>query len=236
MFEVIPAVDILDGKCVRLRQGRFDARTVYFENPLEAAQLWESKGAQRLHLVDLNGARSGTPENIEVIKKILKALKIPVQVGGGFRRMDLIEEILKAGADRVVLGTSAIVNLNLLSTVCDQFGKHIAVAVDAKDDKVVANGWTNVSQKDVVTLAQEATSVGVKRFIYTDIKTDGMLAGPNFAALSKFACSVSVPVIASGGIRSKEDIDKLAEAGLEGCIVGSALYTGTVKLEEILAK
>jgi len=236
MFVVIPAVDILDGKCVRLKQGRFDARTLYFEDPLEAAKLWESKGAQRLHVVDLNGARSGAPENIEIIKKILKVLKIPIQVGGGFRRRDLIEDILRLWADRVVLGTSAIVNPNLLSQVCEQFGEKIVVAVDAKDDQVVANGWTNVSQKDVVTLAKEAISVGVKRFIYTDIKMDGMLAGPNFVALSRFATSVSVPVIASGGIRSREDIDRLAEAGLEGCIVGSALYTGAVKLEEVLAK
>lgn len=234
MFEIIPAVDILDGKCVRLRQGRFDTSTVFYENPLEAAEMWEKKGAKRLHVVDLNGARTGSPENLEIIKKILKALKIPVQVGGGFRRIDLIEEIIRLGANRVVLGTTAIVNPNLLSSVCEKFGGKIVVSVDAKDDKVVASGWTNVSQKNVFSLAQEAVSLGVKRFVYTDISKDGMLSGPNFTAISKFISSVSVPVIASGGIKTSEDISKLKELKCEGCILGQALYTGALKLEDIL--
>ena len=235
MFEVIPAVDILDGKCVRLKQGRFDNKTVYYDDPLEAAKLWESKGAKRLHVVDLNGARTGTPENAEIIKEILKTLTIPVQVGGGYRRLDLIDMMLNAGADRIVLGTTAIVNPNLLSSVCEKFGSHIAVSVDAKDDKVVANGWTNVSQKSVTSLAQEAVSMGVRRFIYTDISKDGMLEGPNFAGISKFIASVSVPIIASGGVKDKNDVQKLEEMGIEGCIIGQALYTGHINLEELIA-
>ena len=227
MFEVIPAVDILDGKCVRLKQGKFSDKTIYFENPVEAATLWESQGAKRLHVVNLNGARTGTPENMAMIKEIIKTVKYPVQVGGGYRRLDLIEEMLGAGANRVILGTSAVFNHNLLSSVCEKFGSKIAVSVDAKDDKVVAKGWTNVSSKNVFLLAQEAVSLGVKRFIYTDISRDGMLTGPNFASIQKFVSSVNVPVIASGGVSSKEDIEKLKELKVEGCSPrGRALHAG----------
>jgi len=234
MFEIIPAIDILDGKCVRLKQGKFANKTVYFDNPIEAARLWVEKGAKRLHVVDLNGARTGTPENMEIIKGIVKEVNIPVQVGGGLRRMDLIEQMVGVGVDRVVLGTSAIFNHNLLSSVCEKFGEKIAVSVDAKDDKVVANGWTNVSSKNVFLMAQEAVNLGVQRFIYTDILRDGMLTGPNFRGIQKFTASVNVPIIASGGISSKEDIEKLKELKIEGCILGVALYVGAIKLEEVL--
>jgi len=234
MFEIIPAVDILGGKCVRLRQGRFEQKTIYFEDPLEAAKLWESKGAKRLHVVDLDGARTGTPENLGIVKKIAKELNIPVEMGGGVRRMDQIEELLKLGVDRIVLGTSAIFNPNLLLNVCEKFADRIIVSVDAKGDDVVANGWTRVSSKNVLTLAGEATALGVKRFIYTDISKDGMLAGPNFSAIQKFAGSVSVPVIASGGVTTKEDVERLKQLSLEGCIIGQALYTGAIQLEDIL--
>jgi phosphoribosylformimino-5-aminoimidazole carboxamide ribotide isomerase len=224
----------LGGKCVRLRQGRFEQKTIYFEDPLEAAKLWESKGAKRLHVVDLDGARTGTPENLGIVKKIAKELNIPVEMGGGVRRMDQIEELLKLGVDRIVLGTSAIFNPNLLLNVCEKFADRIIVSVDAKGDDVVANGWTRVSSKNVLTLAGEATALGVKRFIYTDISKDGMLAGPNFSAIQKFAGSVSVPVIASGGVTTKEDVERLKQLSLEGCIIGQALYTGAIQLEDIL--
>jgi len=234
MFEIIPAVDILGGKCVRLRQGRFEQKTIYFEDPLEAAKLWESKGAKRLHVVDLDGARTGTPENLQVVKRIAKEVNIPIEVGGGVRRLDQIEELLKLGVDRIVLGTSAIFNPNLLLNVCERFADRIIVSVDAKGDDVVANGWTRVSSKNVLTLAGEAIGLGVKRFIYTDISKDGMLAGPNFPAIQKFAGSVAAPVIASGGVTTKEDVEKLKQLSLEGCIIGQALYTGAIKLEDIL--
>lgn len=224
----------MGGKCVRLRQGRFEQKTIYFEDPLEAAKLWESKGAKRLHVVDLDGARTGTPENLGIVKKIAKELNIPVEMGGGVRRMDQIEELLKLGVDRIVLGTSAIFNPNLLLNVCEKFADRIIVSVDAKGDDVVANGWTRVSSKNVLTLAGEATALGVKRFIYTDISKDGMLAGPNFSAIQKFAGSVSVPVIASGGVTTKEDVERLKQLSLEGCIIGQALYTGAIQLEDIL--
>ncbi len=235
MFEVIPAVDILDGKCVRLKQGKFDKKTVYYENPVEAALHWESLSASRLHIVDLDGAKTGTPKNYSAIEKIAESVKIPLQVGGGYRKIEDIESLLALGISRVVLGTSAIFNLNLISAVCERFSDNIVVAVDSKDGKVMANGWTNVSQKSAISLANEVVSLGVKRFIFTDISRDGTLSGPNFEAIQKFASSVKLPVIASGGVSAKEDIEKLKTIqNVEGCIIGQALYTGAVKLEEVL--
>lgn len=234
MFEVIPAVDILDGKCVRLKQGKFEKQTVFYENPVDAALFWESKGATRLHIIDLDGARTGTPKNFKTIKSIAENLKIPLQVGGGYRKTDDIEKLISIGISRVILGTSAIFNPNLIMKVCEQYGDQIIVAVDTKNEKVMANGWTNVSSKNAISLAQEVVMLGVRRFILTDIDRDGMLKGPNFEALFRFASSVNVPVIASGGISKKEDIDQLKASTLEGCIIGQALYTGTIKLEEIL--
>ncbi|OGC33473.1 1-(5-phosphoribosyl)-5-[(5-phosphoribosylamino)methylideneamino]imidazole-4-carboxamide isomerase [candidate division WOR-1 bacterium RIFOXYB2_FULL_48_7] len=234
MFEVIPAIDILGGKCVRLKQGKYDAETVYFDNPVEAAKKWEAAGAKRIHVVDLDGARTGTPGNIEIIKNIIKEVKIPIQVGGGIRMFSLIQELISFGVDRVVLGTTAIKNPNLLEKVSETFGDQIAVAIDAKGKMAAAEGWMYVSKKDVVTLAKEAIDLGVNRFIYTDINRDGMLSGPNYEAVTAFAQEVKVPVIASGGVAKKEDIEKLKETGAEGVIVGKALYDGKVKLEEIL--
>ncbi len=235
MFEIIPAVDILNGKCVRLKQGKYDKETVFYENPVEAALHWEKLGATRLHIVDLDGAKTGTPKNFSIIEKIQDAVKVPLQVGGGYRKMEDIESLISIGVKRIVLGTSAIFNPNLIANVCEKFGEYIVVAVDAKDGKVMANGWTNVSQKSAIALAQEAVSMGVKRFIFTDIGRDGMMKGPNLDAVSKFASSISVPVIASGGVSNKEDIAKLKEIqNVEGCIIGQALYTGKIKLEEVL--
>lgn len=235
MFEIIPAVDILNGKCVRLKQGHFDKQTVFYENPVDAALHWESLGAQRIHVVDLDGARTGTPKNLKVIEKISESVKIPIQVGGGYRKMDDIETLIRLNISRIVLGTSAIFNPNLIMNVCEKYGDNIVVAVDAKNGKVMANGWTNVSQKTAVSLAQEAVGMGVKRFIFTDIGRDGMLTGPNIEALTKFATSISVPVIASGGVSKKEDIETLKTINnVEGCIIGQALYTGSINLQEVL--
>lgn len=235
MFEVIPAIDILDGKCVRLKQGRFDKQTVFFENPLDAAAHWEKLGARRLHIVDLDGARTGTPKNLVVIQKIAEAASIPLQVGGGYRKLSDIERLVSLGISRIVLGTSAIFNNNLIMTVCEKYGEQIIVSVDVKADRVMAKGWTNVSRKKAGELAQEAVSLGVKRFIFTDVDRDGMLKGPNVEAIQKFAAEVAVPVIASGGITKKDDIENLKQiANIEGCIIGQALYTGNINLEEVL--
>jgi phosphoribosylformimino-5-aminoimidazole carboxamide ribotide isomerase len=234
MFEIIPAIDILNGRCVRLKQGRYDAETVYSKDPVEMAKKWESEGAKRLHVVDLDGARTGIPNNIEIIKSIAKELNIPVQTGGGIRNFDLIKELIDFGIDRIILGTTAVKNPNLLAKVCEKFGEQIAVAIDAKEGRVATEGWTQVSKKDTLTLAREAIDLGVKRFIYTDISRDGMLQGPNCEGIKNFVSQIRVPVIASGGISSKEDIEKLKETGAEGCIVGKALYEGMVKLENIV--
>ncbi len=233
MFEVIPAIDILGGKCVRLKQGRYETPVVYSPDPLAVAQKWESLGAKRLHVVDLDGARTGTPENIDLIKTIIRELKIPVQVGGGIRNFAAISDLIKFGANRIVLGTTAIKNPNLLGNVCEKFDDSIAVAIDAKGNFAAAEGWMYVSKKDILTLAKEAIGLGVRRFIYTEISRDGMLAGPNFEGIKAFAEATGVAVIASGGVTSKEDILKLKEIGVEGCIVGKALYEGKIKLEEL---
>lgn len=234
MFEVIPAIDLLDGKCVRLKQGRYDAETIYSLNPLEIAIKWEKLGAQRLHVVDLDGARTGIPKNLEIIKAIVREVKIPVQVGGGIRNLTLIQELLDFGIDRVILGTTAVKNPNVLSQFCEKFDDKIAVAIDAKNGKAATEGWVKITKKDILTLAQEAVEFGVRRFIYTEISRDGMLEGPNFEGIRNFVSEIAVPVIASGGISSKEDIEKLKEIGVEGAIVGKALYEGKIKLEEIL--
>jgi phosphoribosylformimino-5-aminoimidazole carboxamide ribotide isomerase len=198
------------------------------------AKKWETAGAKRLHIVDLDGARSGTPENIETIKSIIKETGIPIQVGGGIRMLIVIADLIKYGADRVILGTTAIKNPNLIANVCEKFGPRIAVAIDAKGSYAAAEGWMYVSKKDTLTLAKEAIDLGVRRFIYTDIASDGMLAGPNFDAIQKFAAGVNVPVIASGGVTSKEDVARLRTIGVEGCIVGKALYDGKIDLAEVI--
>ncbi len=235
MFEIIPAVDILNGKCVRLKQGRYNAETVYANDPVEIAKKWQDEGANRIHIIDLDGARTGIPKNIHVIESICKALKVPIQVGGGIRNLDTIKQLIDFGVDRIILGTTAVKNPNTLATMCEKFGSHIIVSIDSKDDKVTSEGWTQVSKKDTKTLAQEAVTLGVKRFVYTDISRDGMLTGPNIEGIKRFISYVNVPVIASGGISKKEDIDNIKQTGAEGCILGKALYEGKIKLTQILA-
>ncbi|MFA6549099.1 MAG: 1-(5-phosphoribosyl)-5-[(5-phosphoribosylamino)methylideneamino]imidazole-4-carboxamide isomerase [Candidatus Margulisiibacteriota bacterium] len=234
MFEIIPAIDIINGKCVRLTQGRYSAETVYSADPLEIAKKWEAAGAARLHIIDLDGARTGLPKNIALIKNIAHAVKIPLQVGGGIRNISVIKELLDAGVDRIILGTTAVNNPNTLAKFCEAFGEQLAVAVDVKNGKIATEGWAKLSNKDVFTLAKGAIELGVKRFVYTDVSRDGMLGGPNIEAIKTFLAAVNAAVIASGGISSAEDVAKIKETGVEGCIIGKALYEGKVKLEEIL--
>lgn len=233
-FEIIPAIDILGGKCVRLKQGRYDAVTVYNNDPTAVARQFAMAGAKRLHVVDLDGARTGTPENIGTIKDLIKAVDIPVQIGGGMRNFMVIAELVKFGADRLILGTTAIKNPNLLASACEKFGGKIAVAIDAKGEVAAGEGWMYVTKKNIFTFAKEAVALGVSRFVYTDISRDGMLKGPNLEGIKKFVAEINVPVIASGGVAEKADVEKLKETGAEGCIVGKALYEGTIKLEDIL--
>ena len=236
-FEVIPAIDIIDGKCVRLLQGDFNAMTVYSGSPTETAKKWEEFGATRLHIVDLDGAKTGFFKNIPIIKEIAKALSIPIQVGGGLRTKENIEELISAGVDRVMLGTAVVEDPGLVKEMCKKHGQKIAVSIDSKGGKTAIKGWQVSSDKSPVELAKEAVKMGVKRFIYTDISRDGTLIGPNLDGIRAFVRAVNVPVIASGGVSSCRDIGdlkKLSDMGVEGCVVGKALYSGAIDLKVAL--
>jgi phosphoribosylformimino-5-aminoimidazole carboxamide ribotide isomerase len=229
-FEVIPAVDILGGKCVRLEKGDYAKVTVYSEDPVAMAKKWRDQGYKRVHLVDLDGAREGVPKNIEIIKKIASSLSVPVQVGGGIRQLDTIKELFDSGVDRVILGTVAFENLSFIKTVSELFGGKVAVSIDAKKDIVLTKGWLEATTLKAADAARKLVSMGIKRFVYTDISRDGMMSGPNFSGIKRFAASVNASVIASGGVTSGQDIDKLSKLGknIEGCIVGKALYEGKI--------
>lgn len=235
MFNVIPAVDILDGKCVRLYQGKFDAETVYEGSPLEAAERWVELGAKWMHLVDLNGAKTGLQENLETIREIIESLKIDFEVSGGVRTLETIDFLLSCGAKRIIVGTRSVVDRQFVKNIVTKYGDIIAVGVDASGGRVATDGWTKVTGIEAKEFAKDLESMGVKRIIFTDIQKDGALAGPNFDAIEDLADSMDIPMIASGGISSLEDIKRLKNIpGVEGCIVGKALYEGKFSLEDAL--
>jgi phosphoribosylformimino-5-aminoimidazole carboxamide ribotide isomerase len=228
---IIPAIDLKDGHCVRLEQGRMDSATVFSKEPGKAAAQWAGKGARRLHVVDLNGAVSGKPRNEAAIKDIIGALDsdIPVQLGGGIRDLDTIERYLDDGVSFVIIGTAAVKNPGFLHEACDAFPGHIIVGLDAKDGKVATDGWSKLTGHDVVDLAKRFQDYGVEAVIYTDIGRDGMLTGVNIEATVRLAQALSVPVIASGGLNSLEDVKALMAVESEGitaCITGRAIYEG----------
>jgi phosphoribosylformimino-5-aminoimidazole carboxamide ribotide isomerase len=229
---VIPAIDLKDGKCVRLRQGRMDDDTVFSDDPVAVAGRWVKAGARRLHIVDLNGAFAGKPVNGEVIEAIVKTYPdLPVQVGGGIRDEDTIQAYLDFGVRWVILGTKAVNAPHFVSDVCAEFPSHIIVGLDAKNGKVAIDGWSKMSGHDVVDLAKKYQDDGVDAIVYTDIGRDGMLTGVNVEATKRLADSISIPVIASGGITNLEDIRKLcevADSGIIGAITGRAIYEGTL--------
>ncbi len=231
---IYPAIDIIDGKCVRLQQGSYSEVTVFGDSPVDMARKWESLGAEYLHVVDLDGARSGKSENAEIIKQIAKTLKIPVQIGGGIRNLETIETYLSGGLSRVILGTSAVNNREMLVSALKEYKDKIAVGIDAKDGKVAIHGWEKTSDFTAVEFAREVESLGTKTIIYTDISRDGMLKGPNLQAMKEMADSVSLNVIASGGVSKLTDIVDLKQTGVSGVIVGKALYTGNVNLKEAI--
>lgn len=228
---IYPAIDIINGKCVRLQQGSYSEVTVFGDSPLEMALKWESMGAQYLHVVDLDGARSGNKENHELIKQIAQTLKIPVQLGGGIRSLDTIEDLVLNGLSRVILGTSAVNNQEMLISALKEYGKKIAVGIDAKDGKVAIHGWEQTSDLTAIAFAKKVEELGAKTVIYTDISRDGMLKGPNLEAMSEMAKAVGIAVIASGGVSCLKDIVDLKPTGVSGVIVGKALYTGNVDLK-----
>lgn len=231
---IYPAIDILGGKCVRLTQGKYDSSTVYADNPCDMAKKWEKSGAKFLHTVDLDGARLGKPVNLKAISGIVKSVNIPVQTGGGIRTMEDIETLLGIGVSRVILGTSAVNNRQLVCDAVEKYGDKIAVGIDAKDNMVAVSGWETVSTFTAIELAAAMADIGVKTIIYTDISTDGMLSGPNLSAMRKMAEAVSCDIIASGGVSCAKDCFDLAKTGVAGVIIGKALYTDRLKPEEVL--
>jgi phosphoribosylformimino-5-aminoimidazole carboxamide ribotide isomerase len=229
---ILPSIDIKDGKVVRLRQGDFEQMTVFSNNPVDMARKWQEEGATWLHVVDLDGSVSGHPINTDVVLQIRQAVGLHVQVGGGLRGVDDIAHLIGQGIDRVVLGTAAIHNPALVRDLVEIWGEKIVVALDARDGQVATQGWTVGSQRTTEEMAAEMAAVGVRRLLCTAINRDGMLQGPDLAGLAAIqrAAGPEVGVIASGGIASLDDLIALRDQGLEGAIIGSALYTGAIKL------
>ena len=233
---LIPAIDLKDGKCVRLRQGRMEDDTVFSDDPVSVAGRWVDAGARRLHLVDLNGAFAGKPVNGEVVNAIAKAYPdLPVQIGGGIRSAAIIESYLQAGVNYCIIGTKAVEEPAFVAEVCKQFPGHIIVGLDAKDGKVATDGWAKVSNVDVVDLAKQFEQDGVEAIVYTDISRDGMMSGVNVEATMRLAQAISIPVVASGGITNLDDVRALcavADSGIMGAITGRAIYEGTLDFAE----
>ena len=234
---IFPAIDIRDGKCVRLFKGDFAQETVYGDKPEEMALKWQSLGGEFLHLVDLDGARAKKPVNLEVIKKIVAAVKIPVELGGGIRTMENIDEVLSLGVRRVILGSVAVQNPALVKEACAKYGDRIVVGIDAKDGIVAVDGWGVSGNVEASVLAKKMAEAGVKTIIYTDISRDGTLSGCNVEATAKLAEVSGINVVASGGVSNIEDIKALlpyADKGIEGVIVGKSIYTGSLDLQEAI--
>jgi phosphoribosylformimino-5-aminoimidazole carboxamide ribotide isomerase len=233
-MEIIPAVDVRGGRCVRLYQGDFQRETVFGDDPAAVARSWQEAGATRLHVVDLDGAREGRPANAQVIRRLIQALSIPVQVGGGLRDRKSIDSYLEAGAARVVLGTAAVKDRSLLAEAIAEHGERIVVAVDARVGMVAIEGWREETPLAAAEVMSELAAEGVSRFIYTDALRDGTLRGPDFPAVEAVLVKVHVPVIYAGGVSSIADLVRLASLGVEGAIIGQALYTRAVDFREAL--
>ena len=231
---IFPAIDLRGGKCVRLIQGDFAKETVYSDDPRATALKWQSMGAKFLHVVDLDGARAGSPQNLDAIKKILDAVKIPIEVGGGIRTLDDMERLLALGVRRVILGSVAVENVALVAQAIQRFGDRVVVGIDAKNGFVAVHGWEKSSSVTAGELAKKIAAAGVKTIIYTDISKDGMLSGVNAAAFVELAEASGAQIIASGGVRSIEDIRALKSAGVAGVIVGKAIYTGSLDLKSAI--
>ncbi len=228
---ILPAIDLRDGKCVNLVQGRAGEETIFSDQPVEMAQKWQQGGAEYLHLVDLDGAFNAVSDNLHIVKEIVEMLQIPVQLGGGIRTMERLDAVLALGVTRAILGTAALKNPSLVEAACKKYGSRVAVGIDAKDGLVATEGWLDVSEKPALAFASEMTNAGVQTIIYTDIKSDGMLQGPNLDTTEAIADTVSANVIASGGITSIQDVQALKEIEVHGAIVGRALYTGALDLK-----
>ena len=235
-MEVIPAIDVRGGRCVRLYQGDFQRETVFSDDPFPMALRWQEQGGPRLHVVDLDGAATGEPTHLELISAIVSALDIPVQVGGGIRSVATARAWLEAGVERVVIGTAAVRNPDMVRDVCREHGsQRVVVSMDARDGMVALQGWTEASDISVLELARRMAGLGVTRLLYTDIARDGMLTGPDLDTNARLVQETGLAVLASGGVASVDDIRRLVPTGVEGVIVGRALYTGAVSLPDAVA-
>lgn len=235
-MRIYPAIDIKDGKCVRLFKGRFDEVTVYGDSPAEMARKWEQLGGGFIHVVDLDGALKGHGVNADKIKEICQSVSVPVQTGGGIRSMADIEAKLACGINRVIIGTKAVSDSEFVKEAVAKYGDKIVIGIDAKDGMVAVEGWEKTSDFTAVEFAKKMADLGVRTIVYTDIATDGTLAGPNVSAMREMAQAVDADIIASGGVGCLEDILALKDTGVEGVIVGKALYTGRVDLKEAIDK
>jgi phosphoribosylformimino-5-aminoimidazole carboxamide ribotide isomerase len=225
-----------NGKCVRLYQGDYNQEVVFSDDPLDVALKWQSLGAPRLHIVDLDGAAAGEVRNLEIIKDIAGAMLIPVQLGGGIRNMESVKALLKSGLDRVILGTAAVENPALVTEACRSFRESIVVSIDARDGRVATRGWVKGTGQSALELARGMAQAGVRRFVYTDISRDGTLTEPNFVAIAELIDIIKLPVIAAGGIASLNHLRMLKKLGAEGAIIGKAMYTGDINLKQALTE
>ena len=233
-MEVIPAIDLKEGRCVRLLQGDFDKETVFSTDPGAVARRWEQAGAPRIHVVDLEGAASGQPENAKAVARILESVNVPVQLGGGVRNMQTLEDWLSQGVQRVVLGTAAVEDPDFLQEALRIHRDRIIIGIDARDGRVAASGWKRTTEVDAIDLIGRVKGLGGQRIIYTDISRDGMLSGPNLESVHQVVSKSAVSVIASGGVSTIEHLRSLRDLGVEGALVGRALYTGDVNLREAI--
>lgn len=232
---IIPAIDLKDGKCVRLTQGRFDAIKTYSDEPVKVAKKWEKDGARYLHIVDLDGARTGELANFETIKQITNAVKIPIQVGGGIYSIEIAEKLVSARVDRIILGSVALENEPLLKKLLEKYPEKIVVSLDAKNGNLMIKGWQESTRANAIDAALELEALGVRRFIYTDVTKDGTLTSPNYMEIKNLVDKLTEPVIAAGGISSLVAVRKLKQLGVEGAILGKALYEGKINLGECIA-
>lgn len=233
-MKIFPAIDLKNGKCVRLYQGEFSSSQVVGEDPLQTALKFAVQGAEYLHMVDLDGALSGNVQNLNSINKVIKDVKIPIQLGGGVRSLDTVEMLLEKGLNRVILGTAALNNPLLVKEAVKKFGDKIAIGIDARDGYVAVEGWQKSSKIEYIDFAKQMENIGVKTIIFTDISRDGTLTGPNFEATGKLNDIVSCNIIASGGMKNIEDIKKLVKMNMYGAIIGKALYSGNISLAEAI--
>lgn len=233
---ILPAIDLRGGQCVRLRQGDYAQQTVFGDDPAVIARRWVEQGATYLHLVDLDGARQGHPVNGDSVRRIVQAAGVPCQLGGGLRNEEHITEALAWGVQRVILGTRALLDPAWCEGVCRRFPDRICLGIDARQGRIASHGWERDSEQSALDLARRCAAWPLAAIIYTDISRDGMLEGPNVEATAELAAAVSVPVIASGGVTTLEDVARLAQCGLAGCIIGRALYEGRIDLSAAIAR